>query len=95
MYRPSQLAASAVIISINIYRRDQEKFEKRGAYTEGGSPRANDDSFFAISPTKGPNGEGQLLLNTDLWNNSRVSAISGYSIEMIKEPLYELSIFIR
>jgi hypothetical protein len=54
-YRPSQLAACAVIISINIYRRDQEKFEKSGVFKNGEDeePVADAASFFSISKKKG------------------------------------------
>lgn len=50
IYRPSQLAACAVIIAINIYRRDQEKFDQIGCYSQGPSaPSMNTNSFFQIS----------------------------------------------
>ena len=38
---------------------------------------------------------GLKLLNTDIWNNSEVVNLSGYSIEMIKQPLFDLSNFIK
>ena len=96
IYRPSQLAACAVIISINIYSRDQEKFDQIGVYSQGPSaPSENTNSFFKISSRKGSEGEPLLLLNTDLWNNMKVANITGYSIEMLKDPLYDLSMFIR
>ena len=34
-------------------------------------------------------------MNTDIWNNVKVANITGYSIEMLKDPLYDLSMFIR
>tara|TARA_B100000780_G_C20918309_1_gene365766 strand:+ start:481 stop:657 length:177 start_codon:yes stop_codon:yes gene_type:complete len=34
-------------------------------------------------------------LNTDIWNNTEIVSLTGYSIEMIKEPLYHLSSFIK
>jgi hypothetical protein len=72
-YRPSQLAAAACIISINIYERDQIKDGNR---------------FFEKK-------KGLMLLNTSIWNNLKVVSITGYSISMIKEPLYKLAMFIR
>jgi hypothetical protein len=72
-YRPSQLAAAACIISINIYERERKK--------EG-------NKFFELK-------NGHLLLNTNIWNNFEVVRVTGYSISMIKEPLYELAKFIR
>ena len=38
---------------------------------------------------------GQKLLNTNIWNNPEIVSLTGYSIEMIKEPLYHLSNFIK
>ena len=35
-----------------------------------------------------------LHLNTSVWNNHDVSKLTGYSIEMLKEPLYFLAKFI-
>ena len=72
-YRPSQIAAAACIISVNIFERDQSQegnkiFEKKN---------------------------GLLLLNTTMWNNPKVVSITGYSMSMIKEPLYQLAKFIR
>ena len=72
-YRPSQLAAAACIISINIFERDKSQ--------EG-------NSFFEKR-------NGFLLLNTNIWNNTKVVGVTGYSISMIKEPLCALSKFIR
>ena len=34
-------------------------------------------------------------MNTNIWNNPKVVSVTGYSMSMIKEPLYELSKFIR
>ena len=56
---------------------------------------ASEKSFFELSDRKGPEGENLILMNTKIWNNSKVSGITGYSIEMLKEPLYELSMFIK
>jgi hypothetical protein len=39
--------------------------------------------------------DGFKLLNTDVWNNTEIVSLTGYSIEMIKEPLYHLSSFIK
>jgi ribosome-interacting GTPase 1 len=35
------------------------------------------------------------IMNTNIWNNVRVSAESGYTIEMLKSCLYNLSKFIE
>jgi len=39
-------------------------------------------------------GDG-ILLNTDIWNNSYIVGLTGYTIEMLKVPLYSLCLFIR
>lgn len=54
-YRPSQVAACAVIIAININ-------QKRPSFTD-----------------------------LDIWNNEKTSAITGYSIEMLRRPIQELA----
>ena len=33
-------------------------------------------------------------LNTDIWNNPEMALQTGYTIEMLKEPLYALSKFV-
>ena len=38
---------------------------------------------------------GLIPLNTDVWNNRHVVEVTGYCIEMLKKPLYELAIFIK
>ena len=41
-------------------------------------------------------GARQLLrFETDMWNNARVAGLTGYSIDMIKQPLYDLASFIQ
>ena len=37
----------------------------------------------------------QLLLNTDKWNNPTVVAVTGYTIEMLVQPLSAMAAFIR
>lgn len=32
-----------------------------------------------------------IALNTSLWNNSRVSHLTGYTMEMLREPLHQLA----
>jgi hypothetical protein len=42
------------------------------------------------------NGPRQLLrFNTEIWNNPKVASLTGYSIEMIRDPLYEMASFIQ
>jgi len=65
--RPSQIAACAAIIAINIFNKDQ------------GMP-------FEVSG-------GQLILDTDIWNNEKVGSTSGYQIADLKQCLYDLTKF--
>ena len=39
--------------------------------------------------------DGELVFQTNVWNNSKVVSMTGYSITMISEPLYHLAKFIR
>ena len=47
--------------------------------------------FFKFPPKD--KGEGEL--NTSIWNNEKVSNITGYSIENLKTCLYDLCLFMR
>lgn len=40
------------------------------------------------------NPEGLMELNTSIWNNHNVHSLTGYSIEDIRQCLYDISIFI-
>ena len=77
--------------------RDQEQFQHTGAFRVAvdNQPNADDTSFFKISPNKGTSSENLLLMNTDVWNNATVVKTTGYSMQMIRKPLYELSMFIK
>ena len=96
-YKPSQLAACAIIISINIYRRDQEQYERSGVFKNGDNeePMSDPASFFKLSQNSDVNNKNLILLNTDVWNNSTIAAVSGYTLEMLKQPLFESCMFIR
>lgn len=77
-YRPSQIAACALVIAINIFERDQLRYNNRQAL-----------EFF-----KGADLNKPLKLNTAIWNNPTVLKLTGYSIQMLARPMYELSVFI-
>lgn len=34
-------------------------------------------------------------MNTDIWNNQNMTAVTGYTIQMLRQALFELSMFIR
>ena len=101
-YHPSKLAACSVLIAINIFKRDQEEYQKTGVFADykespdefGFEPKHNDQSYFVISPNK-KDGMNQLLLANDIWNNSTVVAVAGYTMEMLVQPLSDMLAFIR
>ena len=35
------------------------------------------------------------MLNTDIWNNAYIAGLTGYTVEMLRVPLYQLCLFIR
>lgn len=89
-YRPSEVAACSVIISINIYKRDQEKYDAENGLTVPGQP-----SFFDMSERLNQLGEEQILLNTDIWNEEVVN-LTGYTVErLMGDLLLKLANFIR
>lgn len=64
---------------------------------DGTSPLST-ASFFYIKPTKKSllkNTHEKRILNTDIWNNAEVCQQTGYSIELVKDCLVELSRFIE
>ena len=48
-YRPSMIAACAIIICANMHMRDKEAYESTGVFKKGKVPLRNDDSFFLLS----------------------------------------------
>ena len=76
IYKPSNIAACSVILAINIYEKDNEKF------------RSSSISNVQYHRT------GYLDLNLDIWNNSNVHQLTGYTLEDLKECLIDLSEFI-
>lgn len=89
-YKPSQLAACIVLIAINILKKTEiDSLKKKHGSEErlgSSSPLKNKMKFFETCKQT-----GLLIMNTDIWNNEEVAKTTGYSIEMIKEPLLTLS----
>ena len=67
-YRPSQLAAAIVIISVNIHMRDEQKSSLIGAFQNGDEPVDDETGFFSLSERNEEAGQNQLLLNRDIWD---------------------------
>jgi len=70
-----------VIIAANILKKQEMKAAAQESANLG-SPKARAPFFDKCKTT------GLWLLNTQLWNNADVLKATGYTIEMIKEPLY-------
>jgi len=67
-YKPSVMAACSVLLSINIFRKEEC------------STTSTDKQFLDIS-NENPE---KFDLNTKIWNNAKVSGCTGYTIEMLK-----------
>ena len=81
-YRPSQIAACAVIISINIYRKNFEEQNKIGIFSEDEQQKG--ESFFEVSKNKCKStGLPLLKINLEIWNQKYIKDMTGYTIEMI------------
>lgn len=90
-YRASQIAASAAILAINIFMVQKELKEGRSD--------TSISSFFYIKPSDlqiyNRKANEKRILNTSIWNNFKVSSQTGYTIEMLKPCLFDLSKFIE
>lgn len=90
-YRPSQIAACACIISINVYEEDELK---------SNGYKKSQSSFFNGTPTPPSSREDKanhveyLWLKTDIWNNEEVFNTTHYSFQDIKHCLKDLCDFI-
>lgn len=76
-----------------------------------GRPESCPNSFFAVSQASGASTTSnnkssaqnnilrkrsdKRILNTNIWNNFKVSSQTGFTIEMLKPCLYDLSKFIE
>ena len=96
-YRPSMIAACAVTLCANIYKRDKESYESTGVFAQGDSPTANEASFFRLSSDLSRSKQSTPLLrfNTQVWNNQQVLKVTGYTYTAIKQCLYTLANYIR
>ena len=92
-YRPSLVAASAVILCANVYARDKEAYESTGVFKHGKVPSKNHDSFFLLSRKLALN--PLLRVNTEIWNNQKVMSSTGITYTALKPCLYDLANFIR
>lgn len=81
-----------MLLSINIYKRDTEKYDKDGNVSKDCH---NIGSFFLQSNRLNAEGQPLLLLNTDIWNNKNILNLTGYDIEELSMPLYDLAVFIK
>ena len=91
-YRPSAIAACTLIIALNIFKRDEEEYEQKGAFRNGFGSQVvtNDQSFFSVSTRLDENKCSQLLLNLQFWKKFETAQVSGYTIDMLRPCLYDL-----
>jgi hypothetical protein len=75
---PSQIAASAVILAINIYEWDHEKKGK------------SKTDFFKNCPRH----DNLVWLNLEVWNNNVVHKLTGKTVDHIRNCLMDLFHFI-
>lgn len=93
-YRASQIAASAAILAINIFMVQKELKEGK-TDSSGNSFFAQNDLVKLAAQSIMKKRSDKRILNTNIWNNLIVSSQSGYTIEMLKPCLYDLSKFIE
>jgi len=67
-YKPSVMAACSVLLSINIFRKEEC------------STTSSEKQFLEISKEN----PEKFYLNTKIWNNAKVIGCTGYTIEMLK-----------
>jgi len=72
-----------------------QKELKEGKFDPNTSFFSNGHIGLMPTPVKRKNKIDKRIMNTNIWNNVRVSAESGYTIEMLKSCLYNLSKFIE
>lgn len=97
-YSGSQVAAASLILAIN-----QQNMHDLIKNIEDGTPsesqqkflyNTKDNSYMVQEPAEMPLSHS-VTVNTDIWNNKRVSLLTGYTIEMLREPLHQLAEFIK
>lgn len=84
-YKPSQIAACVVILSINLAKKNELLRDAQNSSSTV-SPKFKATGYFEKCRMS-----NQYLINVSMWNNAEVMKSSGYTIEMIKEPLYLLA----
>ena len=93
-HNSSQIAACALILAINIQKMSQ--------YVKESFNQKKVDNFFkktnpksSMSPTRKDLKEKSFNLNVSMWNNYKVYYHTGYTIEMVKDCLYDFCQFIQ
>lgn len=92
-HNASQIAACALILAINIqkmcqYVKDLFSHKKVDNFFKKANPKS-------VSPIRKEIKERSFNLNVSMWNNQKVYSHTGYTIEMIKDCLYDFSQFIQ
>lgn len=87
-YKPSQIAACVVILSINLAKKNELLREAQTSQSSSAMSPKHSRGFSFFEKCRITNNN---LINVSMWNNQEVMKSSGYTIEMIKEPLYLLA----
>ena len=104
-YPVSKIAASSVILAINIYKLRELFFNKYQKQQESHIGDTDRSGFFkkvpgspldhaATDPKNKEDAAQSYVLNTDIWNNKDVLSLTQYGIEDIKDALYDLAKFV-
>lgn len=90
----SKIAAASVILAINIFKLREKFIEKFSKKSNKIIKKKKDGQEFFQHAHDAEDDQVIFHLNTDIWNNSEMALQTGYTIEMLKEPLYALSKFV-
>ena len=89
----SKIAAASVLLAINIFKL-REKFIQKFSKKSNKIIKKKDGEEFFQHAQDAEDDQVIFHLNTDIWNNSEMALQTGYTIEMLKEPLHALSKFV-
>ena len=93
-YPISKIAASSVILAINIFKLREKFIKKFGDKNKDKNGQQSDRFFQQVESENKTSANILFYLNTDLWNNKNMFKLTGYSIEDLKESLIALSKFV-
>uniref|UniRef100_A0A7S3IMY6 Uncharacterized protein n=1 Tax=Strombidium inclinatum TaxID=197538 RepID=A0A7S3IMY6_9SPIT len=91
------MAVCCILLAINIYERDVQKVRISQLSDVQVSQEANlfGDQAHILEGQLNGRQTPLLKFNTRIWNNPRIATMTGYTMEMIREPLYKLAVFVQ